>query len=69
MADIETGRLGRFPAEVVLSTEQALDLLAAAEEGAALLARAGHGGLSLQLTDATSALIATLFRDFPTVSE
>ena len=69
MADMETGRSGRFPAAIVLTTDEALDLLAAAEEGSAALERAGRGAHALDLTNATTALIAALFRDFPTVSE
>ena len=72
VADRETGRSGRsgrFPAAVVLSTDEAVDLLASAEEAVAALERSGHKALSLELTNATSALIAALFRDFPTVSE
>lgn len=69
VAEIETGRRSRFPAAVVLSTEEALDLLAAAEEAAAALGRTGRDDLALDLTNATSALIAGLFRDFPTVTE
>lgn len=68
-AEIETGRAGRFPAAVVLDTEEALDLLASAEEAAAALDRSGHRDISLELTSATSALIAALFRDFPTLPE
>ena len=69
VADIETGRAGRFPAAIVLSTDEALDLLTSAEEAVGALDRSGHGEISLELTNATSALIAALFRDFPTVAE
>ena len=69
MADLEAGRSGRFPAAIVLSTDQALDLLAAAEEAITALQNAGHGALGRDLTDATTALIASLFRDFPAASE
>lgn len=69
VADLGTGRSGRFPATIALTAEEALDLLAAAEEAATALDRTGPSAISLELTNATTALIAALFRDFPTVSE
>ena len=69
MAEVGTGRSGRFPNAIALTTEEALDLLAAAEEAAAALGRSGRDALALDLTNATSALIAGLFRDFPTIPE
>ena len=65
VADIGTDRSGRVPAAIVLSTEEALDLLAAAEEAVAALDHGAPKAIAVELTNATSALIAALFRDFP----